>query len=350
MLQVAPQVKILPLRALDQNGKGDTDDIILAIDRAVSMGADVINLSAGANVYVSAMQAMVDYANSQGVYVVASAGNNGPNGITTYPAKSSSNGDYKKLISVGSINASGQVSSFSSYGGALHYFAPGEDIRSAFPGNKTAKAKGTSFAAPMVSGALALAKSEVPSSYHNRLNKYLEMSAVDGPGLRDGVLNVEQLIRSLPGFSEPVYQLVAKHSNKCVEAYGSNSNVYQYTCDGFAGQLWKLQVDGDTFKITNNASGLVLDVNSTTTVEWLIDGQNVIQVPDNGNLDRRWYLNLVSNGYQLASAASGKCLDVSGVSTSNNANVQQWGCWSGSANQTFEIRRYEGSSSYEYDD
>ena len=344
VLQVAPKAKIMPIRVLDTHGVGDTDDIILAIDHAVSKGADVINLSAGANVYVAALQSMINYANSQGVYVVASSGNNGRYGQITYPAKSAVEGDYAKLISVSSVNKYDQPSNFASHSAALQYFAPGEDIRSAYPGNKTAKTKGTSFAAPMVSGALALAKSEVSSSYHNRLNKYLRMST-DSIGYGDGRLNVEKLIRNLPGFVEPTYQLVNARSGKCVE--GDGSSVYQYTCDGYYLQIWKVQVDGDSYKLVNNSSGKVLDVDGTTSSAWSVNAQNVIQLSDDGNVDKRWYISPDSSGYYtIVSKASGKCLHIANGSYSNNANVDQYTC-NGSNSMQFELRPYTAGG---YDD
>ena len=336
VLQVAPRAKIMPIRVLDANGVGDTDDVILAIDHAVAKGADVINLSAGANVYVAALQAMIDYANSQGVYVVASSGNNGRNGQITYPAKSATEGDYAKLISVSSVDKDNNPSSFASHSAALQYFAPGENIRTAYPGNKTAKAKGTSFAAPIVSGALALAKSEVSSSYHNRLNKYLKTST-DAIGYGDGRLNIEQFIRNLPSFVEPTYQLVNARSSKCIEA--EQSSVYQYACDGYHAQIWKIQTDGDSYKIINNSTGKVLDVNGTTSSAWNVNGQSIIQVSDNGNVDRRWYLLPGTNGYStVVSKASGKCLHIANGSYSNSAKVDQYTC-NGANSMQFEIRR-----------
>jgi subtilisin family serine protease len=64
------------------------------------------------------------------------------------------------LINVGSVSSrldSTFVSDFSNYGKRnVDLFAPGEDIYTAIPENKYESGSGTSFSAPMVSGAAAL--------------------------------------------------------------------------------------------------------------------------------------------------------------------------------------------------
>ncbi|MGH2780961.1 MAG: S8 family serine peptidase, partial [Thermoleophilaceae bacterium] len=82
---VAPEATILPVRVLDDEGSGSFEDIAFGIRYATKRGADVINLSLSADPGVG--QAIVitglatetleaiQYANSKGVTVVASAGN-----------------------------------------------------------------------------------------------------------------------------------------------------------------------------------------------------------------------------------------------------------------------------------
>jgi thermitase len=161
ILQVAPGATILPLRVLDKDGSGDLDDVIAAIDWAIQKGAKVINLSLGA-MSEGPLYPMLTYAASRNVLVVASAGNSAAYNGITFPARMSSwgGGIYTRLFGVGSVNSSDVVSSFSNYGWALSGFAPGENLATAFPGGQMVAASGTSFAAPLYSGAFALALSE----------------------------------------------------------------------------------------------------------------------------------------------------------------------------------------------
>ena len=159
ILQAAPRATILPIRVLDSRGRGDASNIVMAIDHAVAQGAQVINLSLGTRNDVRSIRAMVDYAHSLGVIVVASSGNSG-NTRVTYPAVTAAQSAYVHAIGVGSVDADDRKSSFSTYGTNLEMLAPGSGIATLFPGEMIARVNGTSFAAPWVSGVAALALGE----------------------------------------------------------------------------------------------------------------------------------------------------------------------------------------------
>ena len=154
IVQVAPNVTILPIRVLGPDGAGDTTDVVAAIDYAVSRGAQVINLSLGTDTKEKALEELVKYALKADVTVVASAGNNGRESVM-FPAS------YKDAtIGVGSVNRYDELSTFSAYGKDLSLTAPGESIYTAAPDQSVGYWSGTSFSAPIVSGAAALALGE----------------------------------------------------------------------------------------------------------------------------------------------------------------------------------------------
>lgn len=155
---------ILPLRVLAAArigpastklvGVGGLSDIDAGIKVAVDLGADVINMSFGtpaAGLDADAPkphQRSVAYALHYECVLVAAAGNGGQE-EAYYPAA------LPDVIAVGSVNAAGQRSQFSTYGRHLALCAPGERIVSV--GRRGYQVNmGTSFAAPFVSGAAAL--------------------------------------------------------------------------------------------------------------------------------------------------------------------------------------------------
>ncbi len=224
ILQIAPKARILPLRALTPNGGGDLSNVIKAIDYAIDRGALIINLSLGSNVSDLALSSELTYAKSQGVYVIASAGNNGKLDNADYPAKLSYVDDVMtstagSTFGIGSVDKFDQLSSFTARGKGIYAFAPGEQVYSFYPNNQMAYTTGTSFAVPMVVGAMALAASEL-SNVANRsklglvFQRSLETSRIWERYFKpltpapewfhaNGVLDVQRMILNLPGWNMP---------------------------------------------------------------------------------------------------------------------------------------------------
>src|SRR5207249_3087924 len=102
-----------------------------------------------------------------GIFVVASAGNDGPRcGSVDDPIAI-----YDAAFSVGAIDRDGNLADFSSRGPVTvdgsqrikpDIVAPGVDVRSAWPGGTYRPEKGTSMAGPHVAGVVALLWSAQP--------------------------------------------------------------------------------------------------------------------------------------------------------------------------------------------
>jgi subtilisin family serine protease len=218
ILQVAPKATILPLRVLNQNGSGDLDDVVQAIDWAIAKGAQVINLSLGSAENQESLTTELQYAASKRVYVVASAGNDGVLDGITYPAATTYwEGEQGFVFGIGSVNSDDILSSFSNYGWYLFGLAPGESIFSAFPDDRSASFTGTSFATPIFSGAIALGLTELPSgadttAFFNYLTRSVRSGDIQGQNyaargtihIGRGRLDIESLIRNLPGWTPKV--------------------------------------------------------------------------------------------------------------------------------------------------
>src|SRR5580698_8625329 len=147
---VAPQAKILPLKAFQANGTGYDSDILRAVYYAVGHGAKVINMSFNYTSYSQELANAVSYATQNGVICVAAAGNSGEQ-ATVYPAA------LKGVIDVASTSNSDTPSTFSNYGAPPVWLAaPGEGVMTTYPFSSYAAGWGTSFSTPLVSGTSAL--------------------------------------------------------------------------------------------------------------------------------------------------------------------------------------------------
>jgi hypothetical protein len=167
------------------------------------LGRSVINLSLGGPDPDAAIEAAIDLAVARGSLVVAASGNDGEErSPLSYPAA------FPHVLTVAATQQDGSVAPFSSASRFVDLAAPGAQIPVATLDPETgtptwALEDGTSFAAPLVSGAAAWIWTLRPSLDAGQVAQILRTSATDigAPG-RDaasgfGLLNVPRAI-SLP--------------------------------------------------------------------------------------------------------------------------------------------------------
>jgi subtilisin family serine protease len=163
VLGVAPGIRVMALKFIENNVCGSDDQAVEAIDYAASFGVPIINASWGG----AGASPVLDLAIAEsGALFVAAAGNaaldlDAPTNHF-YPAES----NVPNVLSVGAINQAGARAGFSNYGAsAVDIMAPGTNILSSYPGGY-AWSDGTSMAAPHASGiaALALSRPDAPTT------------------------------------------------------------------------------------------------------------------------------------------------------------------------------------------
>lgn len=170
---VAPGAMIMPIRAATSSEDVTGATIASGIQAAVDAGARVINVSASTTASNPALAAAVNYAESRDAVVVASAANSAKNGDpVTYPAS------YPTVISVGAVDSAGQRADFSQTGAYLKLVAPGVNVESIGPGGPGQwQGSGTSYAAPFVSGVVALVRAYRPGLSAAQVRHRLEATA-----------------------------------------------------------------------------------------------------------------------------------------------------------------------------
>lgn len=161
---VAPECKVLVMRAFDAEGFGEEDDVANAILYGISSGVRIFNFSFGDYIFSNLLRDVIRFAYSNNVIIVCSAGNDGSDRLH-YPSA------YDEVISVGASENTDSKAGFSSFGETVDIFAPGfQNITTVRRGKGSSqfegdyeKLNGTSFAAPVVAGVAALLLSENPA-------------------------------------------------------------------------------------------------------------------------------------------------------------------------------------------
>ncbi len=129
---IDPNIKIMALRMLDEDGSGSLSMAIGAyyyVDRAISEGVNVrvINDSWGGAFYSALLDDVIDIVGKKGAISICAAGNEASDNDKTliYPATSASS----YVVSVGSTSEDGKLATYSNYGSnSVDIAAPGTNI------------------------------------------------------------------------------------------------------------------------------------------------------------------------------------------------------------------------------
>jgi len=220
---VSWKTRIMSIRILDDVGSGESMNATKAIEYAIANGADVINLSFTGYEVDPQFERAVNEAYVAGIPIVAAVGNMNGGGLNVdetpvYPACfEGEKTDW--VIGVAATTREDTKAVFSNYGAnCTEISAPGEDLYGVmyqsddwadFPDYYRDGWSGTSVAAPLVTGAIALLKSAYPSLTPSLLRTVLQLSAdplkergTDAVGkLGAGRLNVGHAMEIAPAFA-----------------------------------------------------------------------------------------------------------------------------------------------------
>jgi subtilisin family serine protease len=191
---IAPKCKFMPIQVGDYFGKMSSSAIIDGFIYAINNGANVINMSLGMHLSphaqylpIEAQKGIINnyykdeekfwnqlfaLAYKKNISVVLASGND--NVLIGIDPMQRNN----KTIKVSAVDNRNNKAAFSNYGAGSTISAPGVGIFSSVPNNKFAYMDGTSMAAPIISGCIALLKSVNPSLSFNQLVELIQSTGI----------------------------------------------------------------------------------------------------------------------------------------------------------------------------
>jgi len=302
---VAYGATIMPIKVLNSAGSGTDADVADGITWATNHGADVINLSLGGS-SPGVEEAAINYALSNGVVVVAAAGNRGTSSLDC-PAC------YPGVIAVGATDYNRNRAPYSSYGcgqggHCLDVVAPGGDTSADLNGDGYADGvlqqtfqdtcygieppdpttfvycffQGTSMATPHVAGAAALLLDDNPSLTRQQVGDCLRDTALDrGAAGYDtvyghGLIQVRDALNSCGLNPDSDGDTVPDTADNCPSDY----NPDQTDSDGDGiGDACDDDDDGDT--VPDTADNCPSDYNPDQTDS---DGDGIGDACDDGDI------------------------------------------------------------------
>jgi subtilisin family serine protease len=265
---IAPNAKIMPIRAFSPDGLSDSFSVAQGIKYAVDHGASVINLSFGSTEDTPVMHDAVTYAHQRGVLLVAAVGNEdkGNDLAPQFPANWS-----MEVMGIAALDDSNRKAGFSNYGSHVSVSAPGVNLISLYPQIDNAPDyatwSGTSFAAPLATAEAALLLENNP---RRNAREVIESSAspIDStnPGLagklgrgRIDPLRALQTLDSVTGNHAEIELIPTSVEPAAVGEAEIEVTGSQQEFEIEVGQLqpraaYKLVVDGNVIIDGNNAS------------------------------------------------------------------------------------------------
>lgn len=191
------------------------EDLAKAVNYATAHGANIINMSLGAGGNLGAnLTNAIRNAAANNVLIVTAAGNAGVNSVDNPANLGGTAGIAGNLLAVGAVDVNNQILNWSNRAGnAKNWYlvAPGHNVLTTDEGGMALVA-GTSFAAPMVSGAAALVMEYAPYLTAKQTAQILLRTATDlgAPGVDavygHGLLNVGAALQPVGDTSVPTGQ------------------------------------------------------------------------------------------------------------------------------------------------
>ncbi len=278
MASLANQAELVIIKAFAEGRDTRVTHIVEAINYAIEHDCDVINMSFGIKNNSKTLETAINNALAEGIIPVAAAGNHTSkdpdkplvDSAYQYPAS------YDGVVSVASIGKTGERSSFSYHNDKVNIAACGESVLSLVydTTDSYTYGNGTSFSAPFVTAAAALAKQIDPDMTSTEFLALLGKTASEAPrpeageasyetSYGSGILNVGAMLDALLGVNITVSDGVIDENDWYARSVMTNNGFDSYDLL----DVWYIFSDGK--QSNRRLSHITLEARSSVTTEYL---------------------------------------------------------------------------------
>lgn len=180
---IIPDATLLAYQSIDSTSYAGKDcpmkagalptDLSSLVNQAINDGASIVNFSASSSMRGADLKWAIARAMSQGVIITASVGNGGADENESHLSR------WSGVVGVSAIDTDGKFASYSSWGqGVTTTAVGGPFVERNISDGRIGSTQGTSYSAPIVAGALALARAKWPNATSNQLLQLLVNTAV----------------------------------------------------------------------------------------------------------------------------------------------------------------------------
>ncbi|MCM1285356.1 MAG: S8 family serine peptidase [Acetobacter sp.] len=234
--------ELYSIQVLSSDNTAPISRIVNGINWAVENDINVLNISISTDVDSQILHNAIINAYNKGMTIVASAGNTA--GKTQYPAK------YDEVISVGSVDGQGNISSFSAHDEYVDIYAPGESVITTGMLNGYMAVDGTSIAAPHVTAAAARILAKDNTKNCQFVKELLKKSANTSYTYNDSAINFLDIKNAADIYEE------FSNSASYDEIKPNIAEITEYEDDAVAVGCWSKNCHMDL--IENNSSASLL--------------------------------------------------------------------------------------------
>ncbi|HYU50466.1 MAG TPA: S8 family serine peptidase [Candidatus Limnocylindria bacterium] len=291
VIGVAPNVRLVAIKALNDQGEGNWSNVICGIDYVTGLATDgdpsndvdVVNMSLGdtgdvGNCNDGGLREAICRSVAAGVVYVAAAGNSATDASTFIPAA------FPEVITVSAMTdfdgepgglagcqflielfyfaCDDELAFFSNYGSAIDVTAPGVAVYSTWTGGGYKSISGTSMAAPHVAGVAALVRAANQSLTPTQIETLLERTGElpDGSSAAPGCGSGTQWGGDPDGIAEPLVNAL----NAVLDSAGASLPTVTLT-----------PADGSNVNGTVTLSALASHPSGIANVQFLVDGASI---------------------------------------------------------------------------